>query len=235
MFSVNDIPEKPVYLVLEEAENFDIRLNSQVISSEPIGWYLDRSFDKIPLPILRKGMNELILSCEYKNRMEVEDCFLIGDFAIDIHTRSIIKEPKKLHFGDWTSQGYPHYAGGIIYQEKVNIKKGKGDRFFVKLGDFSAITMSIWVNDALAGHIPWRDADGLDITDVLKNGENMIGIEVTASPRNMLGPLHRKAGYEPWTDSRSFRREAHEWTDEYVLWSWGLYEQIRICKFPKLS
>ncbi len=235
VFNVDDIPENPVYLVLEEAQDFDIQLNSQTVSSEPIGWYLDRSFDKIPLPILRKGMNELILSCEYKNRMEVEDCFLIGDFAIDIHTRSIIKEPKKLHFGDWTSQGYPHYAGGIIYQEKVNIKKGKGDRFFIKLADFSAITMSIWVNDALAGHIPWRDADGLEITDVLKNGENMIGIEVTASPRNMLGPLHRKAGYEPWTDSGSFRREAHEWTDEYVLWPWGLYEQVRICKFAELS
>ncbi|KKK94199.1 hypothetical protein LCGC14_2685250, partial [marine sediment metagenome] len=119
MFSVDDIPEKPVYLVLEEAENFDIRVNNQTVSSEPIGWYLDRSFDKISLPILREGMNELILSCEYKNRMEIEDCFLIGDFGIDIHTRSITKEPKKLHFGDWTSQGYPHYAGGMIYKEKV--------------------------------------------------------------------------------------------------------------------
>lgn len=235
IFRIDDIPKNPVYLVLEEARDFYIRLNNQAVSSQAIGWYLDRSLDKIPLPILREGMNELILSCEYKNRMEVEDCFLVGDFGIDIHTRSITKEPKRLHFGDWTSQGYPHYAGGIIYQEKVNIKKGKGDRFFVKLGDFSAITMSIWVNDTLAGHIPWPDADGLEITDVLKNGENMIGIEVTASPRNMLGPLHRKAGYEPWTDSRSFRREAHEWTDEYVLCSWGLYEQIKICRFAKSS
>lgn len=234
MFSVDDIPEKPVYLVLEEAENFDIRVNNQTVSSEPIGWYLDRSFDKISLPILREGMNELILSCEYKNRMEIEDCFLIGDFGIDIHTRSITKEPKKLHFGDWTSQGYPHYAGGMIYKEKVNIEKRKADRFFIKVGNFSAITISIWVNDALAGYIPWPDADGLEITDVLKNGENVIGIEVTASPRNMLGPLHRKAGYEPWTDSRSFRTEAHEWTDEYVLWPWGLYEQVKICKFPEL-
>lgn len=234
-FSVDDIPKDSVYLVLEEAQDFDIRLNNQAVSSQPIGWYLDRSFDKISLPILREGMNELILSCEYKNRMEVEDCFIVGDFGIDIHTRSITKEPKRLHFGDWTSQGYPHYAGGIIYQEKVNIKKGKGDRFLVKLGDFSAIAISIWVNDALAGHIPWPDAGGLDITDVLKNGENMIGIEVTASPRNMLGPLHRKAGYEPWTDSESFRTEAHEWTDEYVLWPWGLYKQIKICRFAGLS
>ncbi|TKJ46165.1 hypothetical protein CEE34_09250 [Candidatus Aerophobetes bacterium Ae_b3a] len=235
IFSVDDIPKDSVYLVLEEAQDFDIRLNNQAVSSQPIGWYLDRSFDKIPLPVLREGMNDLILSCEYKNRMEVEDCFLVGDFGIDIHTRRITKEPDRLHFGDWTSQGYPHYAGGIIYQEKVNIKKGKGDRFLVKLGDFSAIAVSIWVNDALAGHIPWPDAGGLEITDVLKNGENMIGIEITASPRNMLGPLHRKAGYEPWTDSRSFRTEAHEWTDEYVVWPWGLYGQVRICKFAKLS
>jgi len=233
VFSVDDIPENPVYLVLEKAQDFDIRLNNQAVSSGPVGWYLDRSFQKIPLFILREGMNELILSCEYKNRMEIEDCFLIGDFGVDIHTRSITKEPKRLHFGDWTCQGYPHYAGGMIYKEKVNIKKGEDDHFFIKLGDFSAITISIWVNDKLAGHIPWRDADGLEITDVLKNGENIIEIEVTASPRNMLGPLHRKTGYEPWTDSRSFRTEGQEWTDEYVLWPWGLYEQVRICKLSE--
>jgi len=134
MFNVDNIPKDPVCLVLEEAQDFDIRVNNQPVPSRPVGWYLDRNFDKIPLPILKKGMNELILSSEYKNRMEVEDCFLIGDFGIDIHTRGITKEPKRLHFGDWTSQGYPHYA---------------------------------------------------------------------------------------------------EWTDEYVLCSWGLYEQIRICKLSK--
>ena len=46
----------------------------------------------------------------------------------------------------------------------------------------------------------------------------LFAVEDVASPRNMLGPLHRKAGYdEPWTDSRSFRTEGNEWTDEYVL------------------
>lgn len=230
LFTVDDVPKNPVYLVLEQAKSFNIKLNGQQVSSEPVGWYLDRSFDKIFLPTLREGVNELILSCRYKNRMEVEDCFLMGNFGVDIQTRSIIKEPEKLHFGDWTPQGYPHYAGSMIYKEKVNIEKGEGDRFFVKLGRWSATTISIWVNNELAGHIPWQDADGLEITDTLKNGENVIGTEVVASPRNMLGPLHRKAGYEPATDSRSFRTEGNEWTDEYVLWPWGLFEQVRICK-----
>lgn len=230
LFNVDQIPKDTVYLILEQAKDFNIKLNNQTVPSESIGWYLDRSFEKILLPTLREGMNELILSCEYKNRMEVEDCFLIGNFAVDIQTKSITKEPEKLHFGDWTSQGYPYYGGSMLYKEEVVIEKKRGDRFFVKLGNWSAITISVWVNEELVGHIPWRDSDGLEITNALKNGRNVIEIEVTASPRNMLGPLHRKAGYEAWTHSASFRTEDYGWTDEDVLWPWGLFEQVRICK-----
>ena len=46
--------------------------------------------------------------------MELEDIFLLGDFGVSLE-RAIIAEPAELHFGDWTSQGYPHYAGGMIY------------------------------------------------------------------------------------------------------------------------
>jgi hypothetical protein len=48
----------------------------------------------------------------------------------------------------------------------------------------------------------------------------------------MLGPLHRKAGYEGWTDSRSFRRTGEAYTPEYVVWPWGLLEQVRILREP---
>jgi len=41
--------------------------------------------------------------------------------------------------------------------------------------------------------------------------------------------MHSREGLET-----EYLTEAHEWTDEYVLWPWGLYEQVRICKFPEL-
>ncbi len=84
------------------------------------------------------------------------------------------------------------------------------------------------VNGKPAGHIPWRSANGLDITALLVPGANKVDIEVVGSPRNMLGPLHRAPEHEGWTDWRSFRRTDETFTPEYVLWPWGLMGQVRI-------
>lgn len=229
-FDVKDIPIKPIYLALEGAEEFTIKLNGQIIDNTPVGWYLDKSFKKILLPTPRQGMNEMILSCEYKNHMEVEDCFILGDFAVSLPDRSIIAEKDTIYFGDWCFQGYPHYAGSIIYKDTLDVELKTGERVFVRLGDYSAVNIAVWVNQKLAGHIPWKAANGLDITEYLVNGSNEIGIEVVSSPRNMLGPFHRKAGYQPWTDARSFRTTGAYYTDSYVLWRWGLQDPVTFCK-----
>ena len=232
-FNVRDIPKTPVSLVVENAEDFGIYLNGEAISNKPDGWYLDRSFDRIKLPALKKGENEIILACLYKNRMEVEDCYIIGDFGVDILTREIIKEPDRLHFGDWCMQGYPHYAGSISYREELDIDLEDNERIFIKIGKHSAITTAIWINGKLAGYIPWKCADGLDVTPYMVKGKNLIEIEVVASPRNMLGPLHQKSGKRPWTDSRSFRTEGDEFTPDYVLMPFGLFDQVKLEVFSK--
>ncbi|MCX7796589.1 MAG: hypothetical protein N2380_08740, partial [bacterium] len=83
-------------------------------------------------------------------------------------------------------------------------------------------------------HIPWRCADGLDITPFVINGKNLIEIEVVGSPRNMLGPLHQKSGKKARTDSRSFRAEEEEFTPDYVLMPFGLFDQVEL-KVLRLS
>jgi hypothetical protein len=168
-----------------------------------------------------------VLSCGYTNYMELEDCFIAGDFAVSVE-REIIAEPERLHFGDWTTQGYLHYAGSMIYHGSVDYKPVEGEVVRLYLGDYQAITVAVQVNGRLAGHIPWRSENGLDITRHLQPGANAVDIEVVASPRNMLGPLHLAAWKEPWTDWRSFRRTDETFTPEYVLQPWGLIGQVRV-------
>lgn len=226
-FHVRDVPETPVFLLIEGAKDFTINLNDQVVDNEPAGWYLDRSFHKVVLPALREGTNILTLSCAYENRMEVEDCFILGDFGVTPE-RDIVNEPRKLHFGDWSTQGYFHYPGSIIYQSSFTYDPEADGRIGLVLGDHRAITVAVHVNQEVAAHIPWADANGLDLTPYLKPGTNAIGIEVVGSPRNMLGPLHRRRGYEKGTSWRSFRMEGVEHTDDYVVWPFGLFEQVRL-------
>src|SRR5690606_5026070 len=163
----------------------------------PDDWYLDRSFDRVRLPALQPGRNTLTLACAYAERMEVEDCYLLGDFGVGVD-RAIVAEPAALRFGDWCLQGYPHYAGSIVYHATYTYQPGA--RVTLRLGAYAATTVAVRVNGALAGHVPWRAANGLDVTPHLRVGENAIDIEVVSSPRNMLGPLHLKPGDEAWTD-----------------------------------
>jgi hypothetical protein len=225
MFSVQDVPEKPVYLLTETAEQFGIQVNHENVPAETTGWYLDRAFHRVRLPVLSAGQNELVLSCAYTNYMELEDIYLMGDFGVSLE-REIIREPSRLHFGSCTSQGYPHYAGSIIYHARIAYQPGK--RVRVYLGAYQAVDVALMVNGQLAGHIPWRSANGLDITPWMQEGENSLDIEVVGSPRNMLGPLHRAPEHEAWTDNRSFRRTDKSFTPDYVFWPWGLMGQVRV-------
>jgi hypothetical protein len=224
-FPVQQPPSGPVFWLVESAERFKLRFNGQAVQSTVAGWYLDRAFDRVALPPLRAGLNECVLSCAYSNYMELEDCYLLGDFGVSL-AREIIAEPQQLHFGDWTAQGYPHYAGSMRYQGAFSHQDGKRCRIF--LSETRAVDVALWINGKLAGHIPWRSVNGLDVSALCQAGENRLEVEVVASPRNMLGPLHRAPEHEEWTDWQAFRRTDESYTPGYVLWPWGLFGQVRI-------
>lgn len=228
-FVVRDVPTDPVFLLVEGAADWQIALNGQKVPNDVVGWYLDRSFHKVALPPLQEGVNVLTLSCAYKERMEVEDCYLLGDFGVNVR-REIVHEPETLHFGDWCLQGYLHYAGSMVYLDTITYDPESGERILLTLGDVSATTVAVHVNGKIVGHIPWQAANGMDITPYLQAGDNEIGIEVVSSPRNMLGPLHQKAGYLSWTDWRSFRRQGEEYTPHYVLHPYGLFGQVHLVR-----
>jgi hypothetical protein len=225
-FAVGVVPETPVNLVVEGANGMRFSLNGQMVSSEPSGWYLDRAFECILLPALRLGTNEIILTIDsYTNSRELEDCFLSGDFAV-LPSREIGAEPPSLHFGEWTTQGYLHYAGGMVYQ--AIYEHDIATRATLILGDVRAVDVAVHVNGRVVGHIPWQSANGFDLSAYLSPGPNQLGIEVVASPRNMLGPLHLATGRQPWTDWRSFRRTDETYTPDYVVQPWGLIGQVKI-------
>ena len=227
-FEIGAIPSEPIYLVIEGAPWFTFTLNGEPFSNEPSGWYLDRSFHKVLLPNPQIGKNELVCHCDYRNYYEIEDCFIIGDFGVDPRTRSIVEEPTTLRFGDWTLQGYLHYAGNIIYQAVYSIPPGDPSTYYLQVGEYSAVNVTIWINDRIAGYIPCRSRNIVDITEYLAPGENRIGIEVVGSPRNMLGPLHNKERFEDHAHAGLFRTTGESWTDDYTVHPWGLFGQIKI-------
>jgi len=225
-FAVRTVPANCVHLLLEKSEWLRVMLNGQAVEPAADGWYLDQAFHRIALPLLQIGLNELILSVNgYANFMEIEDCYLIGDFAVS-PAREIGSEPSSLHFGDWTRQGYLHYAGGIVYHAAIDYETGTCAALV--LGETRAVDVALHVNGKIVGHIPWSSANHFNLTPHLQPGSNQLGIEVVGSPRNMLGPLHLAPGRERWTDWRSFRRTDATYTPDYVVNPWGLFGQVKI-------
>ncbi|KRE82406.1 hypothetical protein ASG89_14195 [Paenibacillus sp. Soil766] len=228
-FQVLEVPAGAVHLVIEGAHQFKIGLNGQSLTSEADGWFVDRSMDRVLLTGVRQGINELELSCAFHQAMEMEDCYIIGDFGVST-ARCITAEPDTLHTGDWCLQGYYHYNGSIIYYADYHHQHEANRKALLLLGDCSAVTTEIRVNGITAGHVPWKAADGIDLTPYLHQGSNKLEIEVMGSPRNMFGPFHDARGRTATTDWSSFRTTGKEFTPDYVVQRYGLMEQIKIIR-----
>lgn len=226
-FKIEDLPSTETYVVIEDAESFSIRLNGQNCNNVKSGYFIDKSFDKILLKNLIKGYNELILSCNYTNKMELEDCYIIGDFAVNMD-RAIIKEPHVLSLGDWCLQGYPYYAGSIIYKFDFQCHVEKKQKLLMEINDFSATVIDVKINERQAGFIPWKAKNILDITEFVAEDKNTAYVEVMGSMRNLLGPFHEAQGKTLVTDWSSFRTTGEEYTPDYNLKSYGIFQTINL-------
>jgi len=204
-FRVSQPPPNGIDLVLESAELFDVEVNGKPVAARKRGWWLDKSMDRVPLQHVRRGENELVLRCDYRDapEYELEECYLIGDFGVDRATDAIGAEPEAIRPGDWCDQGYPYYAGNLIYGQDVNLRLRKGDRALLKIGPHFGACIALHVNGDLAGVRGWPPYE-VDVTSKLKPGRNRIEIEVCGSPRNLLGPSYHREKRPAWTGPRQF-------------------------------
>jgi hypothetical protein len=225
-FPVARAPQCGVDLVVEAAELFEILLNGKVVPNTTRGWWLDPSMDRVSLPRLRRGENELVLRCEYRDapEYELEDCYLIGDFGVDRATDAIGAEPKALRPGDWCDQGYPYYTGSMYYGQEVDLRLRRGERTILKVGPQYSGCVALHVNGKLAEVRAWPPYQA-DITRHLKPGRNHIEIELCGSPRNLLGPNH-VAEKRPQTTGPFTFVSLRDWVPERNLVPYGLFGDV---------
>ncbi len=92
----------------------------------------------------------------------------------------------------WNSQGHPFYSAGVIYREKFEIQKPKGE-YRVFLPNWYGSVAEVRVNGKAAGyiaHAPWE----CDVTRQLKSGTNTVEVVVIGTLKNTLGPHHAGSG-----------------------------------------
>lgn len=190
-FEVAVPPKRPLYLAVEAPERKEVRLNGRKISSRPVGCYLDRTFQMLRLPGLKKGHNVIAITEPLDIAFEAEAVYLLGDFGVK--NRRLLKRPPLLPAADWTAAGLPYYAGGVTYTLPVSV--GEAGEYLVELEHQGACVAGVGV---AGGPLTYRAFAPWQFRVRLKKGRNRLAVQLKNSLRNLLGPHHFREAHPMW-------------------------------------
>jgi len=224
----SEIRPKQVFLVVEKAQIWRVKVNGIPISTDTSEWYWDKQFGKIDISKhVVVGENIIELSCTFNREVPVENFYLIGDFGVKRISETeyvLTEEPETLKNGSWVEQGYPFYTGTIQYETSFTLDREPqlGEHIIIRLPEAKGTLFLVRVNDSDPIPICWQPFEA-EVTKNVRKGENVLSIDVVSSLRNTFGPLHHKAGDLYWVSPYSFMDEKN-WTDAYQLVPYGLIE-----------
>ncbi|MDO9465593.1 MAG: glycosyl hydrolase [bacterium] len=221
-----------INLLIEEPQNFDIFINNKKVMYKNPEWYIDISFKLIHIAkYLKNGKNEVLLvTKKYQQDVELENCYILGDFTVNKDNLVLEKAKDKLKTGNWVGQGFPFYPGSITYKQDMSVDKKKNRKYILKINKHKAAIINIKINNRQAGLLCWEPYE-LDITKLLKRGTNKISLELVGSLRNMLGPLHYKGKLKSVGPGHFCKEE--KWTDKYKFVSYGIFGKVEILEYNK--
>lgn len=222
-FFINELPQKDVELVVEEAQNYHaVKINGNALDTvNTNGKWIDICFDKLNLPkeYLHTGSNMIELSFDYKPTSGCEAVYILGNFGVTLRgDKPVIDQlPEKLKIGDITPQHLPFYSGKLSYVLPVSQFKGK--KALITVENFKGACVKI-KNSTDEKIIAWEPYTA-EITDLIRDTDTL-NVEVVLTRRNTFGPLHQLPAIVSSYGPTNFLTVGDEWSDAYVLLEQGL-------------
>jgi hypothetical protein len=150
------------------------------------------------MPQVRKGENLIALRLVVTNPTDglLDLLKLTGDFSLAPQEDGtyVIEAPRKsLRPQSWTTQGYPYFSGRAIYRKHFELLETfSGQRVFLE-PPMEDDVLEVIVNGQSAGVRLWAPYQ-MEITDVLKAGENILELRVANTLVNLLEKVERPSG-----------------------------------------
>jgi len=176
-----------------------VSVNDRSWRRPEFGWYLDKGFKTLDITeAVRVGENSVRIVIKHSSwsgqpHLLNAPAVLLGDFACDPDTRTILRPARTAKSGSWTSFGYPFYSGTSIYSQAFEYAKEADARRAVVAVDSVRDMVEIVVNGRSAAVRLWRPWEA-EVTDLLVDGRNNIEIRVTNSMQNFLESTPRESG-----------------------------------------
>jgi len=220
----SEIELDEIYIALENPDKTEIIWNSQLVSSSPVGYYTDRSIQKVKLPPLKKGTNNLELRIRFDPHTPLENVYILGKFGVRLQGQfaTLVEYPSSLSFGDITRMGLPFYGGNVSYTCFINTE---GGRVMLESSYFRCPLLTVKVNGKPAGIIAYAPYT-LDLGELPK-GRHELEITAFGNRNNTFGALHN-VNERFWCGPNAWRTTGAEWTSEYKVKPAGVLKAPRV-------
>ena len=208
-------------LACEDLDTTEIYLDGALLTKQDLGYYVDESIRRTPMPTIARGKHYLELVRPLAPRTYNENCFLLGDFDVRLagYTATIVAPSERIGFGSVTSQGMPFYGGNVKYSIEVDLPE---DGCAVKLhvSNYRGSLIAVDVDGERAGRIVFNPYDLL--TDELPRGKHLIELTLFGNRHNTFGALHNCDLKYQWFGPSAFVTGGDAFSYEYRLKDTGI-------------
>jgi hypothetical protein len=190
-FTIEDRVPKPLAVVIERPDLYQVSCNGEAVSPQKGSWWLDKAFGRVNIEsAARIGANVLTIKASPMTIYhELESVYVLGDFTLRPEASGFVIAPAQpLAPGEWNRQGHPFYAAGVAYEQDYDIAQPAG-RYKIRLPEWYGSVAKVVANGNLAGHIAYRPWE-CDVTEHIKPGKNTVEVTIIGTLRNTLGPHH---------------------------------------------
>jgi hypothetical protein len=222
---------KAIRAVVERPEMWKVFINGHEVSPLANTYWIEKKFPQYAVgEYLKPGDNTLTIKAPRMNVLaEVTPIYLLGDFLVKPASRGWeITGGEFNSLGSWHELGLPFYSQKVAYSQNYKVNKADGKLFLLKLRQWKGTVAEVLVNGQSAGLVAWQPYQ-LDVTSLLKDGDNEITVNVIGNLKNTFGYFYKPANkwiYGP-----------HEWNyspeklpagSEYILEDLGLMEPFSL-------
>ncbi len=215
----SEIEVKDALLAMENPQNVQITVNNQAVTNDITGWYVDEAIQTLALPTLRKGTNIIILDIPFGPKTNVEWCYLLGSFGVDVRgkEKKIIALPEVIHYGNFVHQGLPFYAGNLTYHTYLECEEGE---LHIETSHYRGALVQAFVDGEKKGNIVL--APYVLNCGKVSQGKHKVSIKIFGNRINAFGAVHNADASESWYGPNIWRTTDNKWSYEYQLQEMGV-------------
>ena len=196
-----DYQPPQVHLIVDGFAGSDWALfvNGEQVTSTPVRSRLDAQMKAVEItPYLRQGENLIALRLVVTNPTDglLDLLKITGDFSLtpqgdDSYCISAPRE--SLEPQPWTNQGYPYFSGRAMYRKRFELPESFGDQRVFLVPEMHDDVLEVLLNGKSAGVRLWTPYQ-VEITSLLKPGENTLELHVANTLVNLLERTARPSG-----------------------------------------